>query len=173
MELTSVQLEPAKVPATLWTIWWRIEPGFCLNISLFISNTLINLLKYAKVINSRYQQKWKLIRLEKMDSWRHHLGLGVVNTVCPTRYRTRHFFNNFTINEDIVTNTDTHYRHITYSMVQSPSWEANWFPASQENPCISRNPKVHYRTHKRPPPVSILGQPNPVHIHTSYIVFKF
>ena len=47
-------------------------------------------------------------------------------------------------------------------MVQSPSWEANWFAASQEIPRISRNPKVHYRTHKRPPPVSILGQPNPV-----------
>ena len=44
-------------------------------------------------------------------------------------------------------------------MVQSPSWEANWFAASQEIPRISRNPKVHYRTHKRPPPVSILGQP--------------
>ena len=58
-------------------------------------------------------------------------------------------------------------------MVQSPSWEAKWSAASQETPCISRNPKVHYRTHKRPPPVSILGQPNPVHIHTSYIVFKF
>ena len=41
----------------------------------------------------------------------------------------------------------------TYSMVQSPSWEANWFAASQEIPRISRNPKVHYRTHKRPPPV--------------------
>jgi len=41
-------------------------------------------------------------------------------------------------------------------MVQSPSWEANWFAASQEIPRISRNPKVHYRTHKRPPPVSIL-----------------
>ena len=51
-------------------------------------------------------------------------------------------------------------------MVQSPSWEANWFAASQEIPRISRNPKVHYRTHKRPPPVSILGQPNPVHIST-------
>ena len=45
---------------------------------------------------------------------------------------------------------------LTYSMVQSPSWEANWFAASQEIPRISRNPKVHYRTHNRPPPVSIL-----------------
>jgi len=35
-------------------------------------------------------------------------------------------------------------------MVQRPSWEANWFAASQEIPRISRNPKVHYRTHKRP-----------------------
>ena len=52
-------------------------------------------------------------------------------------------------------------------MVQSPSWEANWFAASQEIPRISRNPKVHYRTHKRPPPVSILDQPNPVNIATS------
>ena len=57
---------------------------------------------------------------------------------------------------------------LTYSMVQSPSWEANWFAASQEIPRISRNPKVHYRTHKRPLPVSILGQPNPVHITTSH-----
>jgi len=55
-------------------------------------------------------------------------------------------------------------------MVQSPSWEANWFAASQGIPRISRNPKVHYRTHKRPPPVSILGQPNPVHIPTSYLL---
>ena len=31
-------------------------------------------------------------------------------------------------------------------MVHSPSWEANWFAASQEIPRISRNPKVHYRT---------------------------
>jgi len=58
---------------------------------------------------------------------------------------------------------------LTYSMVQSPSWEANWFAASQEIPRISRNTKVLYRTHKRPPPVSILGQPNPVHIPTSHL----
>ena len=55
-------------------------------------------------------------------------------------------------------------------MVQSPSWEANWFAASQEIPRILRNLKVHYRTHKRPPPISILGQPNPVHIPTSHLL---
>ena len=58
---------------------------------------------------------------------------------------------------------------LTYSMLQSPSWEANWFAANQEIPRISRNPKVHYHIHKRPPPVSILGQPNPVHIPTSHL----
>jgi len=43
--------------------------------------------------------------------------------------------------EDLIT--------LTYSMVQSPSWEANWFAVSQEIPRIFWNPKVHYRTHKR------------------------
>jgi len=59
---------------------------------------------------------------------------------------------------------------LTYSMVQSPSWKADWFAARQEIPRISRNPKVHNRTHKRPPPVCILGQPNPVHITTSHLL---
>ena len=58
----------------------------------------------------------------------------------------------------------------TYAMVQIPSWEANWLEASQEIPRILRNPKFHYRTHKRPPPIFILGQPNPVHKPTSYLV---
>ena len=62
-------------------------------------------------------------------------------------------------------------RHLlTYSMVQSPSWEANWFAPSQEIPRILWNPKVHYCTHKRPPPIPILGQPNPVHITTSHLL---
>ena len=77
-------------------------------------------------------------------------------------------------------------------MVQSPSWEANsylltylltyllhgaesffrsyWSAASQEIPRISWNPNVLYRTYKRPPPISILGQPNPVHIPTSHLL---
>ena len=61
-------------------------------------------------------------------------------------------------------------RLLTYSMVQNPSWEANWFAASQEITRILWNPKVHYRTHKRPPPVPILCQPNPVHIPTSHLL---
>ena len=59
---------------------------------------------------------------------------------------------------------------LTYSMVQSPSLEANWFAASQEILRISRNPKVHYRTHKRPPPVPILGQRKiqSIYLHPTY-----
>ena len=57
-------------------------------------------------------------------------------------------------------------------MVQSPSWEVNWFAASQEIPGLSRNPKVHYPTHKRPPPIPIPihGQPNSIHIPTSHLL---
>ena len=65
---------------------------------------------------------------------------------------------------------DGHDTLLTYSMVQSPSWKANWFAAGQEIPRISRNPKVHYRTHKRPPLFPILGQPSPVHIPTSHLL---
>ena len=59
---------------------------------------------------------------------------------------------------------------ITNSMVQSPSWEANWFAASQEIPRILWNPEINYRTNKTPPPVPILGQPIPVRIPLSHLL---
>jgi len=34
-----------------------------------------------------------------------------IYTVCPTRYRTRHFFNNFTTNEDIATKFEADLPH--------------------------------------------------------------
>jgi CRISPR/Cas system-associated protein endoribonuclease Cas2 len=39
---------------------------------------------------------------------------------------------------------------LIYSMQHSPSWEANWFAASQEIPWILWNPKVYYHIHKFP-----------------------
>jgi hypothetical protein len=55
---------------------------------------------------------------------------------------------------------------LTYSMEQSPSWEADWSAASQEIPCILWNPKVHH--HKCTPTVPILSWLHPVHTPTSH-----
>jgi hypothetical protein len=52
---------------------------------------------------------------------------------------------------------------LTYSMEQSPSWEAKTSWATQQIPRILCNPKVHNRIHKNSPPVPILSQIDPVH----------
>ena len=60
---------------------------------------------------------------------------------------------------------------LTYLLHGAESFlRTNCCAASEEFPRISGNPKVHYRTHKCPPPVSILGQPNPVHIPTFHLL---
>jgi hypothetical protein len=51
---------------------------------------------------------------------------------------------------------------LTYSMEQSPSWEAKTSWATQEIPRILWKPKVHNRIHKGSPPVPILSQIDPV-----------
>jgi hypothetical protein len=59
---------------------------------------------------------------------------------------------------------------LTYSMEETPSWEAKLFAASQEIPRILWNPKVHFLIYKCSPPVSILSQPNPVHNPISHFL---
>jgi hypothetical protein len=56
---------------------------------------------------------------------------------------------------------------LTYLLLGSKCFlEANRFASSPEIPRILWNPKVHYRIHNFPPPVSILSQVNPAHTPT-------
>ena len=43
----------------------------------------------------------------------------VEDTLCPTRYRTRHFFSNFTTNEVIATKFESDYRPIPLHFSQN------------------------------------------------------
>jgi hypothetical protein len=55
---------------------------------------------------------------------------------------------------------------LTYSILHSPSWEANRFSASQKIPHILWTPKVCYHSYKCLPPVPILSQLAPVQTPT-------
>jgi hypothetical protein len=56
----------------------------------------------------------------------------------------------------------------TYSIEQSPSWEANSLSDSQETPRILWYPKVHYHVYKYLPPLPILNHLDPVHAPISH-----
>jgi hypothetical protein len=59
---------------------------------------------------------------------------------------------------------------LTYSIEQSPSWEANWFSVSQGVPHILWNPKAHYQIRKCLSLVPTLSQLDPVHTTTSHFL---
>jgi len=64
----------------------------------------------------------------------------------------------------IVVQFDSIDIELTYLLHGAESFLRSSFAASQEIRRILWNPKIHYRTHKRPPTLPILGEPNPVHI---------
>ena len=117
-------------------------------------------------------------------SWHDEAGMGgngLLAWLCvftpltqhDTEYRyisTADWITKSRVIQDILLKTYLPTYLLTYSMQHSPSWEANRLSASQEIPYILRIPKVHYRSHKCPPPVPTLCQFDPVHIPTSYFL---
>jgi hypothetical protein len=55
-------------------------------------------------------------------------------------------------------------------MKQNNSWLFNSPSISQEIPRILCSPAFHYRIHKRPAPLPILSQSNPVHASPSHVL---
>jgi len=70
----------------------------------------------------------------------------IYNIGSPTRYRTRHFFNNFTTNEDIATNTDTHYRHTLQAhTLQTHTTDTHYRHTLQAHSLQTHTTDTHYR----------------------------
>jgi len=84
----------------------------------------------------------------------------------------RHFCIDFSL---FCTRRVQHRSSDTYLIIHTP-WsrvlleKLTSLQLGKKFPAFLWNPKVHYRTHKRPSPVPILGQPNPVHIPISHLL---
>ena len=117
--------------------------------------------------------KWLTIIFIYIQTLSHTVNTTTLDPVGPktTRVSQKKFWNvameiSWT---DRVTHKEVLHRQggETYTYLLSP-WsrvlleKLTGFATNQEIPRILWNPKVHYRTHKRPPPVPILSQLHPV-----------
>ena len=66
---------------------------------------------YSRIcsINNKKKKNFNNIKENKFDILIHWNIRTCIYTVCPTRYRTRHFFNNSNTNEDIATKFEQEY----------------------------------------------------------------
>jgi len=96
--------------------------------------------------------------------WLHEPTSILRYTVCPTRYQTRHFFNNFTTNEDVAMTTDTHYRHTTdthYGHTHTTDTDTHYTHTHYKHTLHTRTTDTHYRhiplhfSHNKRTPVQI------------------
>ena len=115
---------------------------------------------FALLLRATYRWRWVwsngeiILRGENWSTGRKTLSSATLSTTNPIRINQalKRSFRG----ESSATNR-------TNTMEQSSSWAARRSWVSQETPRTLWHPKVHYRIHKSPPPVTILSPINPVH----------
>jgi len=102
------------------------------------------------------QVQWRISK----GFWQNRklLGRPLLRNAVPTAA----FMWSWIEHDNVIMNREASDYLFTYSIEQSPSWEANWFCSQSRNSPHFWNPKVPHRIHKCPPPVPILSHLHPV-----------